>query len=166
MIVELRRPELQDKVTILEMMSEFENEGAAHDGGFWSSEGFHYDDWLEANKLNEMGVNIPKDFVPSIQFVSFDTMGKAVGFLHLRLRLTDSLRKKGGHVGYSIRPSQRGKGFAKKQLALGIELAHQKNIKQILVTCSHDNEASRRTILANGGRLLDCQNGIERYCIE
>ena len=109
---------------------------------------------------------MPEGFVPYIQYVSFDERGQAVGFLNLRLRLNDFLLNKGGHIGYSIRPSQRGKGFAKKQLHQGLQEAISKNISRILVTCSQENEASRRTILASGGVLEDIREGTERYWIE
>ena len=33
--MELRRPTLADKETILNMMAEFEENQSAHDGGFW-----------------------------------------------------------------------------------------------------------------------------------
>ena len=44
--------------------------------------------------------------------------------------------------------------------------AISKNISRILVTCSQENEASRRTILACGGVLEDIREGTERYWIE
>ena len=44
--MELRRPRLADKATVLEMMSEFENSQSAHDGGFWDTENFVYEEWL------------------------------------------------------------------------------------------------------------------------
>ncbi|WP_153046261.1 GNAT family N-acetyltransferase, partial [Streptococcus suis] len=93
---------------------------------------------------NEMGLDLPNGYVPAIQYVSFDQTGKALGFLHLRLRLNDFLLQKGGHIGYSIRPTERGKGYAKEQLRLGLQEAASKNITKVLVTCSTDNQASRR----------------------
>ncbi len=62
----------------------------------------------------EMGINLPENRVPSIQFVSFDDVGRALGFLNLRLRLNEGLQNYAGHIGYSIRPSERGKGYAKE----------------------------------------------------
>ncbi len=70
--MELRRPRLADKATVLEMMAEFENSQSAHDGGFWDTENFVYEEWLETNMQKEMGINLPENRVPSIQFVSFD----------------------------------------------------------------------------------------------
>lgn len=164
--MELRRPRLADKVAVLEMMAEFEKSQSAHDGGFWDTENFVYEDWLETNMQKEIGINLPENLVPSIQFVSFDDVGRALGFLNLRLRLTNFLLEAGGHIGYSIRPSERGKGYAKETLRQGLQVAKEKNIKRALVTCSVNNPASRAVIIANGGIFEDARNGVERYWIE
>ena len=164
--MELRRPRLADKETVLEMMAEFEKSQSAHDGGFWDAENFVYEEWLKNNQDHEMGINLPEGWVPAIQLVSFDVAGQALGFLNLRLRLNDYLLEKGGHIGYSIRPSERGKGYAKESLRQGLQVAKGKNIKRALVTCSTENPASRAVILANGGKLEDVRNGTERYWIE
>ena len=164
--MELRRPTLADKETILNMMAEFEETRSAHDGGFWDAENFDYEEWLETNLNKEMGIKLPKNRVPSIQFVLFDKSDHALGFLNLRLRLNEGLLNHAGHIGYSIRPSERGKGYAKESLRQGLQIAKEKNIKRALVTCSTENPASRAVILANGGKLEDVRNGTERYWIE
>ena len=164
--MELRRPRLADKETVLEMMEEFEQTQSAHDGGFWDAENFDYEEWLESNQNHEMGINLPEGWVPDIQLVAFTKDGKVVGFLNLRLRLNDFLLEEGGHIGYSIRPSERGKGYAKESLRQGLQIAKEKNIHRALVTCSTENPASRAVILANGGQLEDVRNGTERYWIE
>ena len=164
--MELRRPRLADKETVLEMMAEFEQTQSAHDGGFWDAENFVYEEWLKNNQDQEMGINLPEGWVPAIQLVSFDVADQALGFLNLRLRLNDYLLEKGGHIGYSIRPSERGKVYAKESLRQGLQVAKGKNIKRALVTCSTENPASRAVILANGGELEGVRNGTERYWID
>ena len=161
----LRRPTLADKETVLEMMAEFEKYQSPHDGGFWDTENFSYEEWLESNQNQEMGINLPEGWVPAIQLVAFSEKGQAVGFLNLRLRLSNFLLEEGGHIGYSIRPSERGKGYAKETLRQGLQVAKEKNIKKALVTCSVDNPASRAVILANGGLIEDVRDGVERYWI-
>ena len=164
--MELRRAILADQETVLEMMAEFEKYQSPHDGGFWDTENLVYEEWLESNQNQEMGINMPAGWVPAIQLVTFSEKGQALGFLNLRLRLSNFLLEEGGHIGYSIRPSERGKGYAKETLRQGLKVAKQKNIKKALVTCSVNNPASRAVILANGGRIEDVRDGVERFWIE
>ena len=164
--MELRRPRLADKETVLEMMAEFEKYQSPHDGGFWDTKNFSYEEWLESNQNQEMGINLTEGWVPAIQLVAFSVKGKAIGFLNLRLCRSNFLLEEGGHIGYSTRPSERGKGYAKESLRQGLQVAKGKNIKRALVTCSTENPASRAVILANGGELEDVRNGTERYWID
>ncbi len=163
--MQLRRPEETDKNQVIAMMQEFKAFDSPHDGGFWPEDSFDFQNWIAKNHLNEMGIAIANGFVPSIQFVAFDTQNKPLGFLSLRLGLNDALLKRGGHIGYSIRPSERGKGYAKEMLKLGVSQAKSKGIKKLLVTCHTSNLASRAVILANQGILEDIRDQVERYWI-
>ncbi len=95
-----------------------------------------------------------------------------VGELSFRHVLNDYLRLSGGHMGYGIRPSLRGRGFGKRLLALGKEAAARRGLTRLLITCHDDNIASARVIEANGGVLEDIVDDIfgggplRRYWIE
>lgn len=162
--MELRRARLADKAAILEMIEEFRSVNSPTDGFFGGAD-VDYENWLETNAAAEIGLGLPTGFVPYIQYVSFDN-NRALGFLNLRLRLNDRLLQHGGHIGYCIRPSERGKGYAKEQLRLGLLEAKRKNIARVLVTCHVDNEASRRMILSQGGQLENQLGETERYWID
>ena len=82
------------------------------------------------------------------------TLGATVvGHSGLRHRLNAELAEFGGHVGYTVRPSYRARGFAKEILRQVLRTPKAQEIGRLLLTCAPDNAASNRTIVANGGVL-------------
>jgi len=78
-----------------------------------------------------------------------------LGAIDLRHRLNDILLEAGGHIGYSIRPSARRRGLATWALGAVLPEARGLGLKRVLLTCTHGNTASARTIEHNGGVLED-----------
>jgi predicted acetyltransferase len=64
-----------------------------------------------------------------------------------------------GHVGYAVVPWKRGRGYAKRALALLLDdirnRIQDEGLVHIEVTTDADNAASTAVILANGGRLME-----------
>lgn len=88
-----------------------------------------------------------------------------LGRLTIRHRLTTHLRDVGGHIGYDVRPSARRRGHATAMLAAAFPVARGLGIDSVLVTCYHDNIASRKVIETNGGVLKDQRGGKLRYWV-
>lgn len=53
----------------------------------------------------------------------------------------------------SVRPSERGKGYAKEMLRLNIQNAKVLGIPKLLITCDAKNEASEKTIEVDGCKM-------------
>jgi predicted acetyltransferase len=111
------------------------------------------------------GLGLPGSYVPYSTFWLVDAHNRVLGLVSIRHRLNERLRQEGGHIGYTIRPSERGKGHATRLLALALAEAKSLGIERALLTCDKTNLASRRVILANGGVLSgeSVVNGKEKF---
>jgi|HigsolmetaAR203D_1030402.scaffolds.fasta_scaffold00402_12 predicted acetyltransferase len=89
--------------------------------------------------------------VNSSTFWLTDGRGRVLGAVNIRHALNEHLLKIGGHITFGIRPSERGKGYAKRMLELAMEEARKLNLSRVLIVCGADHEAARRTILSAGG---------------
>jgi predicted acetyltransferase len=99
------------------------------------------------------GSEIPSGFVARMTFWLVDGNGQVLGVSNLRYSLTDSLRRDGGHVGFSVRPSARRQGFATIILRETLVKARERGITRALVTARRGNAGSVGAILKNGGVL-------------
>lgn len=125
-----------------------------------------FDGWLSQMERNV--TDPPKGFVPATLFWIVDDVdpGRVLGSLQLRHELNDFLLQEGGHIGYGVRPSARGRGVASAALAAAVTYAGAElGLDRVLVTCDDDNDASRRTIERNGGVLEDVRGDKRRYWI-
>ena len=80
---------------------------------------------------------------------------KMVGCMQVHNVLTQRMKDFTGHVGYSVRPSERGKGYAKKMLAKALDFLMSFGFREINVSCLPENAASKKTIISNGGEYVE-----------
>lgn len=93
-----------------------------------------------------------KDKVPSTTYLAVTPKKRVIGIIDLRHHIHHPILSTwGGHIGYTVRPSERGKGYGKEMLRLNLIHAYEMNIPEVLVTCHANNLASEKVILANGG---------------
>ena len=109
-------------------------------------------DWIERLDSLKDPSNIPSNLVPaSLYMYVREEDDKIVGMIDIRHYLNEHLAQFGGHIGYSVAPSERRKGYASQMLGLVLPKCRELGIEKVLITCIKGNEGSRRTILKNGG---------------
>lgn len=99
------------------------------------------------------GIGLPAGFVPHSTFWLVEDDMHVVGVSNIRHTLTPSLLREGGHIGYGVRPSARGRRLGRELLRRSLRRAREIGIRDVLVTCAADNVGSARVIRRNGGVL-------------
>lgn len=170
--VELIFPTQNDKERVLKYLQEFKENGEEHvSGGGSLEEAETFENWLEKIQKDTNEVQEDPNRVPSTQYLAINKENnELIGMIQIRHELNEYLLNYGGHIGYSVRPSKRQKGYAKEMLALALGKCKKMNLSKVLITCNEKNIASARTILANGGILENKkkqENGVitNRYWI-
>lgn len=148
----LVEPTMEYADEILRFRQEFLDCGDSMDGSGSLREFERVEDWLEKVERYKHRETVPPGRVPATQLICIrENDGKLVGMIDVRHMLNDYLRDFGGHIGYSVRPSERRKGYAAWMLQNVLPYCKSLGIDDVLVACLADNEGSRRTILRNGG---------------
>lgn len=107
-------PSIERKEDALEYIKEFiDNNSKINGVGGLDRYLDNYEGWLI--KLENDYNTIPNESrVPGITyFLVRESDNKIVGMINIRLSLNERLKKYGGHIGYSIRPTERRKGYNK-----------------------------------------------------
>ena len=113
-----------------------------------------YAGWLE--KLSADYVRTPEEKkVPArTYFLIRENDDAIIGMSNIRLALNEKLRRYGGHIGYGIRPTERGKGYNKINLYLALKVCDHYGIKSVFLDADLNNPASWKTMEALGSHRI------------
>ena len=114
-----------------------------------------YEEWvINVHNMENEKYALSKGLVPSsTYFLIRENDDKLIGMIDLRTKLNDYLRNYGGNIGYSIRPTERRKGYNKINLYLALQICQKHKIKEVMLDCDKDNLGSAKTMQALGGKL-------------
>lgn len=111
----------------------------------------NFNDFLIELENNKNMKKYKPHLVDQSTYILVDDNNRIYGGANIRHELNDNLLVRGGNIGYLIRPSERGHGYAKLMLKLLLEKCKELKISKVLITCREENIASAKVIESNGG---------------
>lgn len=105
-------------------------------------------------QMQKNACNGNDDWGKSLLLLSYDN-SRLIGILCIRYDLTQELQAKYGNIGYSVRPSERKKGYATQMLQYALKVCKEKGMTRVILGCHSDNIASASVIKKCGGILID-----------
>ena len=113
-----------------------------------------YEGWLEKLEVDRTMEPNENKVPADTYFLVRESDDRIIGMINIRHCLNENLRLIGGHIGYSVRPTERRKGYNKVNLYLGLLRCQELGIDEVLMDCDADNLGSARTMQALGGSLV------------
>ncbi|AFC28702.1 GCN5-like N-acetyltransferase [Paenibacillus mucilaginosus 3016] len=150
-MLKLVRPSWEHKKAYTSFYEEWRESGEDMVPWVIARDPYAYGDMLRFLEDGERPELAPPNFVSHSTYWLLDGAERVVGASNLRHSLNEKLLRSGGHIGYGIRPSDRGRGCASELLRLTLDRAHERGIGRVLVVCDRGNTASERVIVKNGG---------------
>lgn len=156
----LEFPSLERKDDALDFLQEFKKEGVhpcgtnklhtiLSEGGVFRN----YEEWFLNCQRDKDGVGIT-GLPTETYFLVRESDNRIIGMNTIRFLLDDRYWNDGGNIGYSIRKSERRKGYNKINLYLALERCRERRIETVLIDCAMRNLGSSRTIRAFDGKIL------------
>ena len=155
----LVKPDLSYSDEIIKYKEESLKENPLINGSAGLNRFSSIEDWLEELKKRSSEATVPEGLVPSSTYIGVrEKDNYIVGMIDIRHYLNDFLKQFGGNIGYSVRKSERNKGYAKQMLKLALEKCKDLKMKKVLITCDEDNIASEKVILSAGAKFEDIRS--------
>lgn len=150
-MIKLARPTIDMKEKALDYRQEHFNNGEMIINGSELLDKIEsYEEWL-VYVTNNMSIDtVNPTWVVTDTFFAVDENDRIVGIIDLRHTLNNFL-KDFGNSGYSVRPSERRKGYATEMLKQVMAVAKSAGLQKIHLTAFKNNEPSIKTIIKNGG---------------
>ena len=150
-MIQLVRPTEAMKKQAIEFRQEFFEHGEfVINGSELLDKTDDYTEWCRTIDANTKVETVNPNWVIIDTFFAVDDQDRIVGIIDFRHTLNDFLKDL-GHCGYSVRPSERRKGFATEMLRQLLEVAQKTGMNELYLSVERKNKPSVKTIIRNGG---------------
>ncbi len=151
-MIKLIRPSKEHEEEALAFKKEFFDNGEnTINGSELLDQTDSYESWLQAVTKNTSKATVNPEWVVTDTYFAIDENERIVGVIDFRHELKGFL-KDFGNSGYSVRPSERKKGYATQMLSLILERAKETGLKSFQLSAEKSNPPSIKTIIKNGGK--------------
>ncbi len=148
----LVRPTLELKDKALNYRQEyFDNNELIINGSELLDKTDSYEEWLNNVTVNTSPDTVNPNWVVTDTFFAMDENENIIGMIDLRHTLNDFLQDF-GNCGYSVRPTERRKGYATEMLRQILIIAKEAGLQEVHLSVERDNEPSIKTIIKNNGK--------------
>lgn len=146
-----RLPEIGDEPMLRAYVREHADHGEGSVSASLGLSASVYGEWVEKIRTNASVGDA--EWGRSLTYLCFDE-ARLIGLLNIRYGLPKNLSERYGDIGYGVRPSERGKGYATAMLRHALSVCREKGMKRVILGCYQDNLASAAVIKRNGGVLF------------
>lgn len=151
-MIKLIRPSKEHEKEALAFKKEFFDNGEnTINGSELLDQTASYESWLQAVTNNTSKATVNPEWVVTDTYFAINENERIVGVIDFRHELKGFLTDF-GNSGYSVRPSERKKGYATQMLSLILERAKETGLKSFQLSAEKSNTPSIKTIIKNGGK--------------
>ena len=144
-------PSIDRKKDAIEYIEEFNKYGSEVQGaGCLQRYLDNYEGWLDFLENDKRIIPSEEDVPTETFFLVRESDNKIVGMTNIRTGMNKDWSTWRGHIGFSIRPTERRKGYNKINLYLALEKCQEFRIENAILTCKEDNIGSYKTMESFG----------------
>lgn len=154
----LEKPTLTRRKEAISFIEEYiKHNERAIGSGYLDKYYLQYVHWLTLLDKYKNQETCPSNVSPGYTFFLIKkSTNKIIGITNIRTKCKNlNMYLHGGNIGYSIRPSERKKGYGKELLRLCLQECKKLGMENVIIVTTDNNKACQKIIEANHGKIIN-----------